>query len=351
MNILILTGCFGMGHYKASEALKENLRTINPNANIYTVDIIDYMFPKSNKLIYKLFNIMVGRCCKIYNILNKLAEKWGAVPFKNSGIKKIEKMLKEYDVDLIVSTFPLSSKYISIYKGKTGSKILLYTYITDIVVNDEWIAENTDLYFVGSNKTKKLLESRGVEKNKIIISGIPVAKKFNKKENVNKNTDKKEILIMGGGLGLITFSDNLLNKLTENLNISVTVITGKNNKLRKRLEKKYKNINVIGYVDNVEYYMKKADLLITKPGGITTFEAIYCQTPLFIICPSLIQEIGNAKFIDEENIGHVIWSKKRNEIYSIDKLIEDETVLEKMKNNMFNIKSNLSDICPKEYFI
>lgn len=351
MNILILTGCFGMGHYKASEALKENLKAINPNANIYTVDIIDYMFPKSNKIIYKLFDIMVGRCCKLYNVLNKLAEKWGAVPFENSGIKKIEKMLKEYDANLIVSTFPLSSKYISAYKEKTDSKIPLYTYITDIVVNDEWIAENTDLYFVGSNKTKELLESRGVKKDKIIISGIPVAKKFDSKDNVNKNKGKKEILIMGGGLGLITFSDDLLNKLTKNSNISVTVITGKNKKLKDKLELKFKNINVIGYVDNVEYYMKKADLLITKPGGITTFEAIYCQTPLFIICPNLIQEIGNAKFIDEENIGHVIWSKKRDEICSIDKLIEDETVLEKMKNNMFNIKSNLSDICPKEYFI
>lgn len=350
MNILILTGCFGMGHYKAADAIKENLQTVNQNANIYTVDIIDYMFPKINKIIYKLFNVMVGRCSQLYNVLNKLAERIGAVPFENSGIKKIDKLLSKYDADIIVSTFPLSSKYISIYKKKTNNNIPLYTYVTDIVVNDEWISECTDLYFVGTDKSKDLLKNRGIEENKIVVSGIPVGKKFVEQEKECIDKHKKEILIMGGGLGLMPFSYDFIQKLSKNNNLNITVITGKNKKLRKHLENRFSNINIIGYVNNVEDYMKKADLLITKAGGITTFEAIHCQTPMYVINPSLMQEVGNAKFISEENIGKVIWSRKKDISDNLDDLLEDENLLEKMKNNMHNIKENLSDICPKEYY-
>ena len=103
---------------------------------------------------------------------------------------------------------------------------------------------------------------------------------------------------MGGGLGLIPFSDNLLEWLSNDPKVHVTVITGTNRKLKEKLEDGYPNMEILGYVKNVDYYMHRADLIVTKAGGITTFEAIHTRTPLFVIRPFLEQEYGNAMYIE-----------------------------------------------------
>ncbi|WNX86820.1 glycosyltransferase [Emergencia timonensis] len=99
-------------------------------------------------------------------------------------------------------------------------------------------------------------------------------------------------------------------------------------------EKKYDHIEAIGYTDRVDYYMKKADIIVTKAGGITTFEAIASKTPLYVIKPFLEQEFGNAKYIEEHNIGRVLWNKDSDEIEDIVNLIHNDKLLETMKENM-----------------
>ena len=290
MNILILTGRFGMGHIKAAEAIEEQILTENPNAEVTTIDFIDYMFPAISKSIYKGFNFMVSRCAGIYNAVNKAAGK-------NSGV------------------------------------IPLYTYITDITAHEEWIAPETDKYFVGDVTTKNALLSKGISADKIAVTGIPVRQCFYQ-EYAEKNTSRKEILIMGGGLGLIPSSENFLQKLSARRDVKVTVITGKNEKLRRSLEKKFPGVEVIGYTDEVNRYMQRADLIVTKAGGITTFEAIAAKTPLYIIKPFLEQEFGNAKYIEDHNIGRVLWDTAVDEAADILKLIENKGLLDTMRKNM-----------------
>lgn len=70
--------------------------------------------------------------------------------------------------------------------------------------------------------------------------------------------------------------------------------------------------------------MQDADIIISKAGGITLFESIYAQLPLFGICPFLEQEIENANHIENECIGKVIWNKKNNLINEIFILINNE---------------------------
>ena len=149
-----------------------------------------------------------------------------------------------------------------------------------------------------------------------------------------RNPLKKEILIMGGGLGLIPSSGDFLRSLNDNPDIKVTLIAGKNEKLLTSIREKYDHIEAIGYTDRVDYYMKKADIIVTKAGGITTFEAIASKTPLYVIKPFLEQEFGNAKYIEEHNIGRVLWNKDSDEIEDIVNLIHNDKLLETMKENM-----------------
>lgn len=341
MNILILTGRFGMGHIKAAEAIKEQIEKENPGSNVVTVDFIEYMFPAISKGIYKGFNFLVSRCSGLYNAINKAAGKNSGVPMKLTFTRRIDRLIDTYQADAIVVAFPVCSQYISSYKRMRRSNIPLYTYITDITAHEEWIAPGTDKYFVGDITTKNALLSKGVSEDKIVISGIPVRQCFYR-DYQEKNASRKEILIMGGGLGLLPSSEDFLQKLIKRDDISLTVITGKNEKLRKDLAAKFPQAEVIGYTDKVHEYMQRADLLITKAGGITTFEAIAAKTPLYVIKPFLEQEYGNAKYIEGHNIGRVLWDEGADEAEDILSLIENRGLLTSMKKNMAKISEEFA---------
>lgn len=337
MNILILTGKFGYGHNSAALSIKEKLEIENPNCNITIVDFMDYMFPKISKVIYKAFAFLVNRCSGVYNILNHIASKKSNVPLKKVIVKRIDNLLFDNNTDLIISVLPICSQYINAYKKITKNKIKLYTVITDIYVHNEWIAEETDKYFVPALETKIELINKNVDKDKIVISGIPVKESFNKQEKIINN--KKKLLIMGGGLGLIPQIDSFLKELDRNNNISVTVITGSNTKLYNKINKKFDNIKVLGFTNEVAKYMNEADLIITKAGGITLFESINSLTPMFVIKPFLMQEIGNANYIIDHNIGEVIWENKDNAYNKIISLVNNQERLEEMHTNMKQIKN------------
>lgn len=345
MNILILTAKFGHGHLSAAEAIKEKLLTEDSSNNVIIIDFIEYIFPKLNKTIYKVFNLLVNKCHTIYNLMNILAPKKNSVPLKKAVSNKIEKLLNYYKIDTIISVVPICSEYISAYKKMTKSNIPLNTCITDIEVHNSWINDLTSYYFVPCDKTKKYLMMKNVNEKNIIISGIPVKKVFNDKKIKSK---KKKILIIGGGLGLIPNIDNFIKNL-DNKNIELTIILGNNKKLYRKISQKYKNTNVFEFIDNVHYYMKKSDLIITKSGGVTTFEAIYSETPLYVIKPFLVQEKGNAIFIEEEKLGKVMWKNKKNNIESILNLINNENELNTMKANMKTIKKDLINFKFQKY--
>lgn len=336
MNIIILTGRFGMGHIKAAEAIKEEILKDNQANNVEIIDFMDYMFPAISKYIYKGFNFLVSSCSGLYNSLNKAAGNNGTVPLKVAVTRKIDRLISRYQADAIVVAFPVCSQYISAYKRMRRCNIPLYTYVTDITAHEEWIAPGTDKYFVGDTVTKNTLISKGVLEEKIVVSGIPVRQCFYTGHTQEKSS-QKEILIMGGGLGLIPSSGDFLKSLNDNPKIKVTLIAGRNEKLVREIRAKYDNVEAIGYTEKVDDYMRRADLIVTKAGGITTFEAIASKTPLYVIKPFLEQEFGNAKYIEEHNIGRVLWNKDADETEDILHLIDDDKLLQTMKDNMTKI--------------
>ena len=345
MNILILTGKFGMGHYSVAEAIKqeieENYKDINVNIKI--IDIIDYLFPAISSYVYKSFDTLVSKWANLYNFINTNNEERNIKTFNYLFIKKLDKLFDKYNPEVVISTLPISSQYISKYKSIKKSNVPLLTFITDISSHSEWIHKNTNYYFVGDEKIKGSLVNKGISEEKKIITGIQVRKQFREIDmDLNKNNKKKEVLIMGGGLGLISVNDELFEVLNNVKDIKTTIITGNNKSMYEYLRDKYKNIKVIGYTEEVSKYMKNSDLIISKSGGITLFEAIYSEVPMYVINPFLVQEIKNSKFIEKEKIGKVIRDKDFDIVSDILNLINDDDEITKMKNNMKNIKSRIN---------
>lgn len=338
MNILVLTARFGMGHYKVAEAIKENIECRNADANVKIVDFMNYLFPKTSKFIYGGYNALVFKNARLYNAIGKFAGHGDAVPFRFMIAAKIKKLILENEADAIVVAFPLCSQYVSAFKDYSGCDVPMYTCVTDIPVHKDWIADNTEMYFVSSNESKEMMLEKGVDKSKIIVTGIPVRTDFSNGRALKPvHENKKNLVVMGGGLGLIPGSDLLLNRLAGMDNVNVTVITGNNNKLFETISSNYPKFKTLGFVDNMSEYMKKADAVITKPGGVTLFEAINTQTPLYVVNPFLLQEIGNARFIEDHGIGRVVWKEKDATPDDIEEFISNTEKLDEMKKIMLKI--------------
>ncbi|MEG1496620.1 MAG: glycosyltransferase [Clostridiales bacterium] len=355
MNILILTGKFGMGHNAAALAIAQEITANNKDAAINIVDLPQYLFPNLSKYIYGLFNIIAEKCHSIYNLVNRFSEQAKVeIAPPNKIFNKLQMLIDKEQPNLIISTLPLCSQFISAYKKKTNCNIPLATCITDISAHKEWISPNTEMYFVPTNDIKAELIKSGVGENLVFVTGIPVKLQFKNLNPRTNNINKKNILIMGGGLGLLPDMDKLMTGLQSEENLHITVITGNNQKAFNYLTAKYKDLEIVGFTDKVSEYMQKADIIITKSGGITMFEALHSKTPMVIIEPFLEQERQNALFIEENHIGKVFWKLQKNTIGEIAQLLNNKVEQKKMQNNMNDLansiaKYQISDVIDQYY--
>ena len=105
-------------------------------------------------------------------------------------------------------------------------------------------------------------------------------------------------------------------------------------------------IKVLDYTNQVPELMAVSNLVISKPGGLTTSESLASNLPMVIINPIPGQEEENAEFLEENGTG--IWLRKNSSTYDVLKyLLDNPEKLEKMKQNT-NIlakKHSTEDIC------
>ena len=97
----------------------------------------------------------------------------------------------------------MGAKYVGDYIKKKNNAIPYIICITDIQTNNAWISDSSDAYIVGDETTGQELVGKGVDPEKIYVGGIPVRKEFKSMERKTTNKNIKEVLVMGGGLGLI----------------------------------------------------------------------------------------------------------------------------------------------------
>lgn len=326
MNILILTGKFGTGHLAAANSLKQQLLRGFPEAAVEVVDFLAYAMPKLSKAMYKGFHMMVFHGSPIFNTYYKFTSLGRAdahPPMENMLFNRLSELLCESNPDVVLATHPLCAQLVSRFKEKTGLAMPLITCITDVTSHPEWINRNTDYYLVPSGEVRQKLAEKGVDPALVFVTGIPVREEF--RQLFHRGTGKKELLIMGGGLGLLPRDISFYKALHEIPDVHTTIVTGHNQKLFERLHGRWENMQVVGYAERIWEYMARADLIVTKPGGITLFEAIFARVPVFSWQPTLLQEKNNARWMTENGIGWV--AERADFAEEIRELVLDESRL------------------------
>lgn len=345
MRILILTGKFNMGHNSAAWSLRQELILSYPDAIIEVEDFLSYAIPGMDQAVYKLFGMFVTHAHGLYNAFYKLTERatGDLLPaYARPFLRAMEELLAWRRPDVVIATHPLCAQLVARCKRRESYQGLLLTCVTDVTAHGEWLTRECDGYLVGAQAVRDGFVRRGVEPSRIAVTGIPVRREF-KEPGSRAGDGQRRLLIMGGGLGLLPKDDTFYQKVNDLPGVQTTIITGNNRKLFDQLAGRYPNIRVLGYTPEVYAYMGESDLVLSKPGGVTTFEAIFSATPMLAWEPFWEQERRNAAFLAREGMGRIAGKKSEQCLAALQELLADPAALAAMSGRMKAFRGRLAE--------
>ncbi|GAC1391862.1 MAG: glycosyltransferase [Vulcanimicrobiaceae bacterium] len=259
---------------------------------------------------------MVKTIPQMYRFIYARAEKATDVgPFRTwihqFTATNLRQLLERTSPDIVVCTHAFPCGVMSEYKNQFPDSPPVIGVVTDFAVHSFWIHTNIDGYAVATEEMRHALIARGVKPERIIISGIPVNASFVTpppdrqalRDELGIPQDRAAVLLMGGGLGIgpLEMMLRALGKVPEPL--SATVIVGRNTRMQERIMHAAQMVDypirVLSFVDNVHDYMHASDLLLTKPGGLTSAEALVSGIPMVLVKPLPGQEERNTRYLVE----------------------------------------------------
>ena len=366
--ILIFYASFGGGHLSAAKSIEKYLLKNYKEIDVELIDCMKYVnkaFEKISTTAYKeMAKKMPWAWGKIYSSSQKGPLAHISSKANSFMAIKLLKLLREKNPDIVISTHPFGSQMCSYLKRKKKVNFKIATIMTDFKSHDQWLvgADYTDYFFVSNTNMQKELKEKNIDENKVIVTGIPVREAFliphNKEQILNDlefSKEKKIILFFGGGeLGLgkemtLNVLECLLSKCK---NAQVIAISGKNEVMKSKFEnlvKRYsreQDVRIFKFTDKVAEYMSISNLVVTKPGGLTSSESLVSHLPMVLINPIPGQEEENAEFLESKKVAK--WIKKDDDInFTFNILVNDNTILNNMKENTYLIaKPNATEnIC------
>ena len=366
--ILIFYASYGGGHLSAANSIKQFIDDNFKDCETKLVDCMEYVNRPVNKITTTAYKELAKKFPWAWGEVYSHSQKGPLAHISSASnnllAKKLLKLLKEYQPDIVISTHPFGSQMVSYLKRKALVDCKLATIMTDFAPHEQWLVgkEYVDFYFVSHEKMRQELINDNVPEDKVFATGIPLSNRFlmhfNKEEvmkSMGLNPDKRVILFFGGGefgLGRDKTVKILNSFITHVKHHQIVAIAGKNEKMKEAFDKLVAQTNsesfvkVLAYTKQVPELMSISDLVVTKPGGLTTTESLASGLPIVAINPIPGQEEENAKFLEDEGVA--IWLKKNDDYDKIiANLLADENKLHQMKVNtkLLAKKNSTRDIC------
>lgn len=313
--ILILTGNLGDGHRQAAYAMAEAAVRLNPDVRTHVADVMERSHPALNRISQFCYMQWITKLPWLYGYLFRrtkddtlLSRMLKRLPLSSLG--RLQALVEETKPSVVVCTLPAAAAAVAKLKRKGLLCVPAVTVITDHTYHSYWIHPGTDRYIVGSGHVMEALRRWPVPERLIAVTGIPVRPAFNGRPDrdglcrrYGLDPSLPILMIMGGGYGLIggDWAKLLTAPALIGKPVQTVIVCGRNEKLQQRLTRELQHyphrLVVTGYVDHVHELMAAADLLITKPGGLTTSEALASGLPMLLYKPLPGQEYDNAAYL------------------------------------------------------
>lgn len=355
-NILILYTNYGTGHYMAAKAISEYIKENYSEYNVIMFDPLSFSRPIINKIFAKTGNIVATKFRRFRGVLYK--KKMYKNYTKNSfyfkfciklfWTKKLKNKLLEFNPRIIISTQVGPTGLVGWYKDLFNAKLI--SVFTDYGIHRMYTVahEYVDLYCVPTNDIKEQMIDIGIDKKKLVVTGIPVRECFKANDNCDKlkvvekyklDINKPVFLfVCGGGLGIANAFKYFKELLKFDYDFSYIFVSGKNENLYKKAFDVSKMCNkngvVLGYVEDMDLLIASSDLVFGKPGGILTSETLNLGVPICAIEPIPGQETNNASFVSINKFGFYI--------SNIDEFIDFLGKLKTRTIELSNYKKNIA---------
>jgi processive 1,2-diacylglycerol beta-glucosyltransferase len=312
--VLFLSAAVGVGHTAAAQAVRSALVARDPTIETRTVDSYRYAASIFAKVVADGYIGMVKTVPQVYRYIYDRAERATHVPKMRRLVSRytagnLRKLVVDLKPDLVVCTHAFPCGVMSEYKRQFDPDLPVVGIVTDFVVHPFWIYTNIDAYAVATPEMGEALTSRGVAPERVLLSGIPVDARFGTarlpvdrlRAELDLPRDKRIVLIMGGGVGIGPL-DKMMRALGNvDIPLAAAVIVGRNAGLERRVTAAAEHtaypLRVFGFVNNVFDYMHASDVLLTKPGGLTSSEALAAQVPMILVKPLPGQEERNTRYL------------------------------------------------------
>ena len=313
MKALILSISTGQGHHATGQAIQNAFRKRGVDCDI--LDAYEYIEPILSHLVSRGYLLSASYAKKIssklYDIVvnkNKPLKKYSVPKLTNVvWAKDLKSYIDESNPDVIICTHVLAAILVNIMKEKHWVDAITVGIVTDFTVHPLWEeASLLDYYVTPSDLLEFQLEKKGLDADKMLPTGIPIKPQF------SERTDRSEarrllglelhthtILLMSGSMGYGKIDESIQRLDRLKLDLQVIVVCGNNKKMYKKAKelRTQKRFEIYGYVDNVDLMMDAADCIVTKPGGITTSEAMAKGLPMIMVNPIPGHEMRNAEFM------------------------------------------------------
>jgi UDP-N-acetylglucosamine:LPS N-acetylglucosamine transferase len=261
--------------------------------------------------------------------------------FYRRGVGLMSDLFERWCPHVVVSVHPLTQHGIAriLKELKLADKIPLVTVVTDPCYGfwRGWACDDVSLYLVASPEARQQLIDYGVAPERIKVSGMPVHPKFEfpseqaaqaARTALGLDPQKFTVFVNAGWAGGGNIPQIFRELVRGELNVQAIFLAGKNEELRLEAETLAQSakfpVKVIGYSEHVEQLMGAANVMISKLGGLTTFEALACRLPIIAdtITPPMPQEAGAASLIVKRGAG-ILLNHATDIVPVIRRMVED----------------------------
>jgi processive 1,2-diacylglycerol beta-glucosyltransferase len=317
--VLLLSASAGAGHVRAAQAIEKAFTEAGGGREVRHIDTLDF----TSKVFRHLYS-------KAYiDLVNKMPDATGYfydkfdTPWKNErrrlaldklNTRPFVKLLREYHPDLIVCTHFLPAEIVSWLKAKERIASRQAIIVTDFDVHAMWLCHHYERYFVAIDEARAYLIALGIPKEKITVSGIPIDPVFALQKDKKKmrlkhglHPERTTIILSAGGAGVGAMEHLITALMPIQHPVQVIAICGRNEDLKKRLTKVSArldphgplSVRPEGYTQEMDELMAASDLVMGKPGGLTTSEALAKGLVFVIVNPIPGQEERNSDHLLE----------------------------------------------------
>lgn len=357
IKILILSCGTGGGHNSAAIAIQEKM--LNKGIKADFIEYLDIIDEKVKDRVNKLYIGTTKGDGKIFKTAYHLGELYEKTKIKspvytlNSLNKnKLYKYIVDNNYDYVVTTHLFPAQALTAINKK--HKIPFIAVATDYVSIPFWEETNPDFFIIPSKELEYDFISKGIDKEKLLPFGIPVREAYTKdydieecKKELNLEKDKRYVLILTGSMGFGNIK-NVVKKLLQKIeDVNYIIACGNNKKMLEELNEEYKDntrVLALPFTTRISEYMKSSEVILTKPGGLTTTEVANLRKPFIHTMPIPGCENHNANFFEKRGMSLKCESEEEI-VEKTKKLLEDKQLQEEIAKNQEKYISR--DTCDK----